>query len=1607
MARRRKNQDEVQVQENKVPSLSYSAPSQAYSDDALNALASGNYKEFRKSGVAARQNEQAKQGFLDKKEWRANTDVPSLANARQYQQNLDDRQKSYEYDEQARKNNTLEKRDSWWNWEQSDQDYLQRIYDNFGEEGARRALQQSSRTKDWEQKYGKSYDQILNDFLADQKNITMQMGESHPFLTEVGTALNSIPVSLAAVPSLITNLVDPGNPTAQKYEQMRAKNSENQRLLREGVKKNTGDYGDKAIDMLNSIGDRLVNTIAGDAVVKGGGAVMAGLSEANKQMDDLALRPDMDGRKKALSALGHGAIEGAGTALVGGWLDKIPGAQNLKGLAGNLGKGAVEGAAENVASEVGHNWLDDLIYGDNSQANLNKQLYMAQGMSEEEADKKVNQDRIWQYVSSGLMGAGFGAGMRGAKEIGNVLGGNRVPALDADVDNAVEQAARKADEVPTVTTNNVEVPPTEAEIRAELNGANRVGIGQNPDKPIILPGTQGVIELEDTRNPGNWVAQKRIDNVEPNYRIDTLGGADGKPRYYVKEDIGDAMSRNAEPGKVYMTKEEAQQALDRISKQNGSIVPANETIDPSNSRIENTPIDNNSPADVPPEPPTKVPFVEEPNGGGKKTKTSETYTNTAKRGRGWTEEEYKTKTNASQFQYETKGEEESINEAAGMLSKEGFDNFKNRVMDKERLTGAEIDGLMMEWRILAKQARDIEASGQDASAAWAESIRVFRKIQEQSSSNAQALQALAKWSRNTPEGMLSRAESILNGKTKVDESAAQKVLDKFAKGQKKGFKFSDEFVKDFLQKAQELDDLDPNSREYQEALANLGRMVNSQLPSTLGEKVKTVLMDNMLGNFRTLIARNAGGNLGLNAVEQFAQRPLAALIDTAVSKKTGRRTQAGLSKEGLAEYINGFTKGLKDEAADFKTKLHTARSGEASIEEAIRSNRHVFKEGGVMDKLDNLVKTGLSIGDRPFYEAVYNQTLGDYARLRASGQMGDLVQSLDDAQFDEYAKTAAKLNALAAVYQQDSKLSNALLNFKESVGKLSEGIVGTDILSQFSMPFVKTPANVVERAIDYSPLGFVRNAFRTGKERAAGAFDQNRFVNETSRNILGTGLMAGGIGLGAAGGMSGAYSDDPDEKKAQRESGMQEYALNLPGNKQMDIGWIPVLGSNLVAADAAYEAYKNGEGDILSNAARGLEAGGQALFDQSMFQGLQRLFGSGEAYDTDTGIVGNMANVVKSGFGQAIPSLARQIAQVSDPYKRDLAYSNEGTSAGFMDNYDLNSLANNIPILREMVLAPQVNTSGELEKENQGRNVVSKVLEDMILPGKISQVEYSALNNEAKRLKDATTSADAYMPKASRKYIDTDKHTLSNDEWSNYQQNYYGDMTTAGNMIINSDAYKNADDETKVQMLKNTYTAIRNALQSEYTGKEQSGAAKKYLEAGGGEKGVKAVVDYYETKAKADSLGMQVSTYEKKEAEYDGGAVAYAQNKQTAEDLGISTSTYDKVLEKAGQHSAEAEQALPVLAGMGLPTNALYTYANALQDYEDIDLNEFAQTYSEMNTDGSNGLKEKEILDYINSFEYDDPSEAEDLWYMFGDFTNKKGERKKIKNVDGVWKSYY
>ena len=511
---------------------------------------------------------------------------------------------------------------------------------------------------------------------------------------------------------------------------------------------------------------------------------------------------------------------------------------------------------------------------------------------------------------------------------------------------------------------------------------------------------------------------------------------------------------------------------------------------------------------------------------------------------------------------------------------------------------------------------------------------------------------------------------------------------------------------------------------------------------------------------------------------------------------------------------------------------------------------------------------------------------------------------------------------------------------------------------------------------------------------------------------------------------------------------MQEYAWNVPeeipgiGGKQMDISWAPVVGSNLVAAAAAYDAYKNGNNDLVNNLAAGATAGGQALFDQSMFQGLQRLFGTGESYNSDEGIVANMGNVVKSGLSQAIPSLVRQAAQVKDPYQRDLAYSNKGTTFGPFEAYDINSLANNIPGLREDYLAPKVNSQGELMMENQGRSIPMKILEDMILPGKLTEVTSNRLNDEAKRLSEITTNASAYMPKPDRQYVDTEEHTLTNEEWTEYRQRYGKEMTQAGETLLDSDFYKAADDGQKETYLKDVYSAVRSAINSEYTGNDVDGAAKAYKDAGGGEKGTQAVVNYIAAKDIISDAGLSSSSNAAKEvkaAAAEGNleeaqkiADNAAKTKEILDKYGVSnTSNAGKDVKaaveagdykKAEKLAAEAQKAKEEKAakeetkaessdelssyGLTKPGPSA-TYQKAKGEIPGLTTQQFASTYKLIDSDGNQGIKQQELLDYLNKYVTSE-TKAQEIWSAYGGWKNKKGEYKKlIKNKDGSWGSSY
>ena len=108
------------------------------------------------------------------------------------------------------------------------------------------------------------------------------------------------------------------------------------------------------------------------------------------------------------------------------------------------------------------------------------------------------------------------------------------------------------------------------------------------------------------------------------------------------------------------------------------------------------------------------------------------------------------------FRYIPVSEQESLEEAAQRLAV-NYDGWKSSIMKKSDLTGKDVDTLMMVYRDLTEKAR---STNDDA--VWSEASEVFRKIQKETSKSGQAVQALAKWSRNTPEGTLAQAQKSIS-----------------------------------------------------------------------------------------------------------------------------------------------------------------------------------------------------------------------------------------------------------------------------------------------------------------------------------------------------------------------------------------------------------------------------------------------------------------------------------------------------------------------------------------------------------------------------------------------------------------------------------------------------------------------------------------------------------------------------------------------------------------------------------------------------------------------------------------------------------------------------
>ena len=751
--------------------------------------------------------------------------------------------------------------------------------------------------------------------------------------------------------------------------------------------------------------------------------------------------------------------------------------------------------------------------------------------------------------------------------------------------------------------------------------------------------------------------------------------------------------------------------------------------------------------------------------------------------------------------YDVVTEKQSLDNARQRLDTD-YDGEARDLPNKPNFSGEDNDTAM---GILSRKLEEARQSGD-----YSEVNKWAKLIKEKGTEGGQLVQSFAKYSR-TPEGVIVQGQREIDAAVKLLEKTNPKQL---AKWQKKGYlQWTDADAQRSADYMQQAVDAGLDTQQGRTLEAKAMEVIADKMPVTAKNKIVSLLMDNMLGNFRTLITRNAGGNAMFSAPEAIRENFVAAPIDKLVSLKTKARTTYASPFAKSKAWAGGAKKGVSEMVSDIKSGVHTARSGENTSWQAQQKTFRDKGLGKLGNAYDGFVGSMLEAGDRPFYEAAFAAKMTDLEKARSQGKLTKDFQGKD---FDTYAPQVARQAALEAVFQNNGTVAQAFSNIATGLGKLSKGTLGTASLQQSALPFTKTPGNLVERAIEYSPFGVLKNAVQTGHEKRTGTFNQQRFVTETSRNIVGSAIFALAGSLVASGMLRGALPDDKDEAEALKNAGEQAYSIRI-GDKNYSYSWIPVIGPALAGAADFYQTMNDMDSDKAAavwNAAEGYL--NSAIFEQSSLSSLPDLFGG--SYSTPIEGIGKTFASLPS---QMVPSLVRQVATATDPYERQ-TYVKGNTIES-----QLNSIKASIPWLRQ-TLPVKVDEQGNEKLNSQGRGLGSRLAENMILPYKVTQQQSNDVRDELMRLKKATGETTQFQNKITYAVEhDGEKKNLTATESMQYQKIYGQESTKAIRELMASDTYKGLSDKEKVRAITEINSYAKTIADSKFVDIELSEAEQK------------------------------------------------------------------------------------------------------------------------------------------------------------------------------------
>lgn len=712
------------------------------------------------------------------------------------------------------------------------------------------------------------------------------------------------------------------------------------------------------------------------------------------------------------------------------------------------------------------------------------------------------------------------------------------------------------------------------------------------------------------------------------------------------------------------------------------------------------------------------------------------------------------------------------------------------------------DSVLREWTAKVnrgKTSNDLAATG---AVLYNEAIRsgntklaldILSDYQILGTNTAQGLQAMRIIKDLTPEGQLYIMQQDVK---KLNDNRSESAKRKNPEGYKIDPALADAY----------LNAKDAAARDA--AVTAIQQDIASQIPASFAEKWRALRYLNMLGNVKTQ-ARNLLGNTAMIGLTG-AKNTMLTGVEYLANKLSGGKYERNTAF-GVRDYMDAAKKYYKtvDDFVNGDSKYMESNMND-SFSRGVQDARKIFGFKP-LEAYRKATQWAMTQGDVLFIRPQFARYLSGYLKARGMDANtftqivnGDIQATTEQQDLIHNATEYAAREAQEATFHDSNAISDAVSKAGKSwpapVRAIFEGI----------LPFRKTPANVLVRAEEYSPLGVVNtavNAYQAAKGlNGKTAAD---VINSFSKTATGTSLFALGALLAKAG-LARGKEDDEEQAAFDKMQGKQDFSVVLPDGSSYTIDWLSPASVPFFMGVVFSDALSDGDitvGEFL----KAIDTLTEPMIDMSMLQGVN------DALDqiryADNALVNfalnQMVNYVSQGIGN---SLFGQIERITEK-NRETTYTASDTAEGRTWERTLGKVLNKIPGL-EYNQVEYVDAWGRTQSNG---SAAERAFSNLLSPGYIGKNRSTEVDNELQRLYDAgqtnvfpsrismTDTVNVYRNDGRK----TEERRLTKDEYVQYQKVMGQTSLELVKDLMKSPVYKGMSDEAKASAISEIYGYAR------------------------------------------------------------------------------------------------------------------------------------------------------------------------------------------------------